>query len=140
MYSFLRGSFRCWEPASESPKEKKHYAQLIVNHLEQNWMHTQKILQHQTASIFFCVLFINKNGSLVGFYFLFIYFSVWKYILKIRKFSTKENVFYSQVESKRLKILDKFFLLWQFILYKSVILNVVAHTLEWHHHNIIRSV
>lgn len=85
-----------WEP-----KRKETLCPLRTNRLEQNWMHTLKILQHQTASI----LFFNKNGSPVGFYFSFI-FLIWKYILKIRAFSTKENVFCSQVESKHLEILD----------------------------------
>lgn len=57
-----------------------------------------------------------------------------------RKFSTEEKVFYSQVESKHLKILDKcYFIIATYLVQMFIILDVVADTLELHQHFINRS-
>lgn len=76
----------------------------------------------------------------VGVNFLYICFPM-KIHFEDRNFSTQENVFYDKVGSKHLKGLDKFyFIIAIYFVQNFIVLDIVAHTLELHHHYIIRLV
>ena len=72
--------------------------------------HTEYCNTKKSVFFFFCCLFFNKNGSTSAvFDFWFVASSSIKIHFEDRKFSPKEEVLYSQVESKHMKILDKFY-------------------------------
>ena len=73
-------------------------------HTQTEYCNTKK-----SVFVFFC-LFFNKNGSPnTVFDFWFVASSSIKIHFEDRKCSPEEEVLYSQVESKHMKILDKFY-------------------------------